>query len=64
MGNKMCLPDRPLDILYLGLAFLQKWKILMRPAERFQIEALVGRVMTAARMFRFSGSVVTDVGFI
>jgi hypothetical protein len=56
--NKLCfhntLPGRSIDIVYLTLSNLQKWKILMRPGERCGIEALVERMRLAAQEFKTS----------
>lgn len=43
---------------------MQKWKILMRPGDKLKIEALAGRVLEAAKVFRSSGNAVSDVGFV
>jgi hypothetical protein len=56
------LPDRSLDISFFF--FVQKWKILMRPGDKLKIEALAGRVLEAAKVFRSSGNAVSDVGFV
>jgi hypothetical protein len=67
MRNKLCFLRVFCLIGLLILAsffFVQKWKILMRPGDKLKIEALAGRVLEAAKVFRSSGNAVSDVGFV
>jgi hypothetical protein len=52
------------DIIYLGLSFLQKWKILMKLVERAKIDGTVEMVMKATKEFRPLKSNPSDIGFI
>jgi hypothetical protein len=46
--NKLCIqrifPNKPTDIIFLALSFVQQWKILMQELERSKMEAMVGKI--------------------
>jgi hypothetical protein len=58
------LPGRSIDIVYLTLSNLQRWKILMRLGQRCRIEALVERMKLAAQEFKPSNINLSDIVFL
>jgi hypothetical protein len=56
--------DKPTDIIYLCLSFIQKWKILMKAMTRSKMEAMLDVVLQHLRDFRPLNSSPTDVGFV
>jgi hypothetical protein len=57
-------PERPIDVVYMCISFVQKWTLLMRPLEKGRIHHMVELVLRRAREFRPSPDAVSDVGFI
>jgi hypothetical protein len=49
MAIKKTFPENSLDIVYLGMSFLQKWKLLAKPLEKLKMEALVETVLEKRR---------------
>jgi hypothetical protein len=66
--NKMCFnksfPNKPTDVIYLGLSFIQKWRLLKKEHTRTKMEAAVAMVGEHLRKFRPSGENATDVCFL
>jgi hypothetical protein len=46
------LPSRPIDIIYLGVSCLQKWRILLKEGMRNKVESLVEVLKMQAMAFR------------
>jgi hypothetical protein len=61
---KKTSPKRPLDVVHLGISFVQKWTLLMKPLEKERIRRMVELVLQRAKEFRPSLDTVSDVGFI
>jgi hypothetical protein len=61
----MCMskvfPNKPSDSIYIGLTFIQKWKILAGGLARSRMEQMVERVMEFASNFRPSQCTPHDV---
>jgi hypothetical protein len=49
MAIQKTFPENSLDIVYLGMSFLQKWKLLAKPLEKLKMEALVETVLEKRR---------------
>jgi hypothetical protein len=66
--NKICIkktfPERPIDMIYFAISFIQSWKILMHKLEKTKVEELAKAVLEHARNFRPLKSFPSDVGFI
>jgi hypothetical protein len=66
--NKICInhsfPNRPLDIVYLALFFIQKWSVLMKSSGKTKVESLTRAIQEQARNFNPLCSEPTDIGFI
>jgi hypothetical protein len=66
--NKICIqktfPSASTDVIYLGIAFIQEWKLLMKEVVRQKMEDLVGRVLIKLKEFKPLDSHPSDVGFI
>jgi hypothetical protein len=56
--------DKPLDIIYLGLSFIQNWRILMKPMEKTKMEVLLKKLLDHAKTLKVLDSTLSDVGFI
>jgi hypothetical protein len=48
----------------MGISFVQKWTLLMKPPEKERIRRMVELVLQRAKEFRPSLDTVSDVGFI
>jgi hypothetical protein len=57
-------PDKPFDIVYLGISFIQKWKFLMKKGVKVNVEEMTKVMMQFARGFKQLESNPYDVGFI
>jgi hypothetical protein len=57
-------PNRPIDIIFLGLSCLQKWRILMTKGARDTVETLVEVLKQRAIAFKPLEGIPFDVGFI
>jgi hypothetical protein len=66
--NKMCMQknflNKPTDIIYLGLSFIQKWKLLMKVEAKNKMEDLLALVLNKLKEFKLLNSYLSDVGFI
>jgi hypothetical protein len=66
--NKICIkqviPDKTIDTMYLGLSFIHKWRVLMKPLEKAEMEELAKSVMEYAKIFKPIPSSPSDVGFM
>jgi hypothetical protein len=66
--NKMCMqktfPAKPTDIIYIGLSFIQKWRILAKPVAKSKMEEMMELVLCHVREFEPLHSYPSDVGFI
>jgi hypothetical protein len=54
-------PSKPIDVIYLGLLFIQKWRVLKKKHARIKIEAMVTVVGEHMKKFRPSEESITDV---
>jgi hypothetical protein len=50
--------------MYLGLSFIHKWRVLMKPLEKAEMEELAKSVMEYAKIFKPIPSSPSDVGFM
>jgi hypothetical protein len=57
-------PETSLDIVYLGLSFVQKWKLLMKLLKKLKVEELMATVLKKAKDFKPLASFPCDVGVI
>jgi type III secretory pathway component EscR len=66
--NKMCIsqifPNKPINIIHLGVSFVQSWKILARSLAKSRMEQMMERVTEFANSFRPSDCIPHDVGFL
>lgn len=63
--NKMAiehiLPKSPLQVLYSGILFMQKWRQLLKVADQDEMEELESRIRGWAHAFNPSDAAVTDI---
>jgi hypothetical protein len=57
-------PNSPIDVIYSGLSFIQRWKSVMRPLEKTKVESMLTQVTWHAREFRPLNDNMIDVGFM
>jgi hypothetical protein len=66
--NMICIeksfPEKLVDTVYLGLSFIQKWKLLMKELDISKVEDLAKTVLGYAKHFKPLESYPSDVGFI
>ncbi|TVU17160.1 hypothetical protein EJB05_33176, partial [Eragrostis curvula] len=66
--NKMTIqrkfPDNPIDVMYIAVSYLQKWKLLLKPKERSEVEHIATRVLLSMKNFKASDVPVSDIAFI
>jgi hypothetical protein len=66
--NKMCIqkvfPSKPVDIIYCGMSFVQKWSLLMRKPEKEKVDALKSLLIRRIQDFKPLESNPSDIGFI
>lgn len=64
--NKICIKqvilDKTIDTMYLGLSFIHKWRVLMKPLEKAKMEELAKSVMEYAKIFKPIPSSPCDAG--
>jgi type III secretory pathway component EscR len=66
--NKMCIervfPNKSLDVVYLALSFMQKWRVLMQSSQKTLVESMIKKMQVKGRSFRPSNVELSDVGYI
>lgn len=50
--------------MYLGVNYIQKWKVLLRQVSKETVEGLMAGLLTWAKEFKPPESFPSDVGFI
>jgi hypothetical protein len=61
---KRLFSNKPIDTIYLGVAFLHKWRVLIKEPEKSKVEELLKALLKYAKMFRPVASCPSVVGFI
>jgi hypothetical protein len=60
MCIKGVLPNKSLDVVYLALSFIQKWRVLMQSSEKTLVESMIKKM----RKPGVSNVELSDVGYI
>jgi hypothetical protein len=56
--------DKPIELIFLGVSFVQKWRILMGEQSKVKVEAMIQQVVHFAGGFQPSDSHPSDIDFI
>jgi hypothetical protein len=66
--NKMCInkcfPSAPMNLIHLGMSFLQRWCILMQKHTKTRVDRLLKLMAEQAQAFKPLDENPCDVGFI
>jgi hypothetical protein len=66
--NMMCMQkkflDKLIELIFLDVSFVQKWRILMGEQSKAKVETIIQQVMRFVGGFQPSDSHPSDVGFI